>query len=134
MAFLSLYPNTKGFSVVIPNAHKTSDVLELDDNDLAEFIFAAKKVSQILKDYFKDVGRVGLIMEGTGIDHAHIKLFPMHETEYLKGGEWRQVSSNNDTFFDKYEGYISSNDSHKASEEELSKLANDIRNYIKQKS
>jgi len=48
--------------------------------DLQEFILVAKNVAKKLEDYFPDVGRVGLMMEGTGIDHAHIKLYPMHGT------------------------------------------------------
>jgi len=27
------------------------------------------------------------MIEGMGINHAHLKLFPMHGTDYLKRGE-----------------------------------------------
>jgi hypothetical protein len=37
-------------------------------------------------------------MEGTGIDHAHIKLVPMHGTENLKRGEWKQFLSGKEHF------------------------------------
>jgi len=57
-----------------------SDVLSLPDDILQEFILTAKHVSTTLLHHFDDVGRIGLIMEGTGIDHAHIKLIPMHGT------------------------------------------------------
>ena len=57
--------------------HYGSDVLKMPDDVLQGFILS-KKVAGILENYFEDVGRVGLIMEGTGIDHAHIKLVPMH--------------------------------------------------------
>ena len=57
MAFLSIDPNTKGFSVVIPKKHYGSDVMEMEDNILAEFIIATKTVAKILKDFFPDVGR-----------------------------------------------------------------------------
>ena len=127
MAWLSPFPNTKGFCVVIPRVHYDSDVLKLPDDFLAEFILAAKKVAKILEDYFEDVGRVGLIMEGTGINHAHIKLFPMHKTEFMAKGEWKQYHSKNDTYFDEYEGYISSNDGPQANFEELESLAEKIR-------
>lgn len=127
IAFLSMWPNTKGFSVVIPKKHYSSDVLKMEDEVLSRFVLAAKKVSKKLEDVFEDVGRVGLIMEGTGIDHAHIKLFPMHGTGYMKLGQWKQFHSNNDQFFENYEGYISSNDSLKADEEELRKLAELLR-------
>lgn len=123
MAFLSTYPNTEGFTVVISKQHYGSDVLSMPNAILQEFVVAAKTVSQKLVNHFDDVGRVGLVMEGTGIDHAHIKLFPMHGTGYMKKGEWRQHHSNNNKFFENYEGYIASNDGPKADEQKLHALA-----------
>jgi len=123
MAFLSPFPNTKGFSIVIPKKHFDGDVLKMPDKELNKFILTSKKVANILLNYFEDVGRIGLIIEGTGIDHAHIKLFPMHNTPELKKGEFKQFNSSNNKYFETYEGYISSHDSLKADEKELQKLA-----------
>jgi histidine triad (HIT) family protein len=108
MAWLAIDPNTEGFTCVIPKKHFGSDVLKLPDEVLQRFVIAAKKTARILESYFPDVGRVGLIMEGTGIDHAHIKLVPMHGTTHLKRGEWRQFLSNREDWFDSYEGWLSS--------------------------
>jgi diadenosine tetraphosphate (Ap4A) HIT family hydrolase len=128
MAFLSIFPNTEGFTVVIPKKHFSSDVLAMNNENLAEFVQTAKKVSQILKDHFEDVGRVGLMMEGMGVDHAHIKLFPMHGTDFLNEGKWKAIASTTDKYFEEYEGYISSHDSDRADEEEIKKLAEKLRN------
>ncbi len=127
MAFLSIDPNTKGFSCVIPKKHFSSDVLKMPDNELQKFIVAAKKVGGILENYFDDVGRVGLIVEGMGIDHAHIKLVPMHGTEAFKNSGWKQILSGKQFWFDKYEGWISSGSGATADPEELRKLAEDIK-------
>jgi diadenosine tetraphosphate (Ap4A) HIT family hydrolase len=127
MAWLSPFPNTEGFTVVIIKEHFGSDLLALDDNVLQDFILTAKKVSKMLLKHFPDVGRVGLIMEGTGMNHAHIKLFPMHGTEYLKWGEWKQLPSSHNGYFEKYEGYICSNDGPKADFVKLQELAKKIR-------
>jgi len=123
IAFLSGWPNTEGFTVVIPKKHYSSDVLGMPDDKLQEFILVAKKVSTMLMKHFSDVGRIGLIMEGTGVDHAHIKLFPMHGTEGLKNGTWKQMHSGVETFFETYKGYIASNDGPKADERKLKNLA-----------
>jgi len=128
MAFLSPFPNTKGFTIIMPKEHYEGDVLKMPDKALSNFILAAKKVSNILIGYFEDVGRTGLMMEGTGIDHAHIKLFPMHGTGHMKKREFRQYQSNVGTFFEKYEGYIASNDGPKADESEIEKLAKKLKN------
>lgn len=101
--------------------------MKMPDNILKEFIIAAKEVAKILEDYFEDTGRVGVIMEGTGIDHAHIKLVPMHGTEHLKRGEWEQSLSSKEFWFDNYEGWISSGGGPKADPEELTALAENLK-------
>lgn len=126
MAWLSIDPNTEGFSCVVPKKHCGSYVLEMPDEDLQRFILAAKKVAGILEKYFEDVGRVGLIMEGTGIDHAHIKLSPMHGTEILKTGGWQQFLSGKNFWFEKYEGWISSGSGPMADVEKLKVLAEQL--------
>jgi len=131
MAWLSPFPNTTGFTIVIPKKHFGSDVLAMPDLELKEFVLVAKKISKILVKYFKDVGRVGLIMEGTGVDHAHIKLIPMHGTEHMKKGEWKQYLSTRSDFFEKYEGYIMSNDGPEADSINLEKLAVAIKKELK---
>ena len=127
MAFLSIDPNTEGFSCLIPKKHYDSDVLKMPDKVLCRFILAAKQVAIILENYFHDIGRVGLIMEGTGINHAHIKLVPMHQTEDLKNGQWRPYSSGQKFWFDRYDGWISSSPGPMASEASLQELAKNIR-------
>ncbi|MCC6198635.1 HIT family protein [Candidatus Nomurabacteria bacterium] len=129
MAFLSIDPNTEGFSCVIPKAHFGSDILKMEDAALQQFILAAKKVAAILEGYFDDVGRVGFIMEGTGIDHAHIKLVPMHGTEHMKKGEWKQMLSGQEFWFEKYKGWISSGGGPMANPENLKTLAENLKEY-----
>lgn len=129
MAVLSIDPNTEGFTSVIPKRHFASDVLKVPDDVLQRFILASKKVAFILENYFEDVGRVGVIMEGTGIDHAHIKLVPMHGTENLKRGEWKQVLSGKEFWFDTYEGWISSGSGPRADVEKLRMLAEGLKKY-----
>lgn len=127
IAFLSIDPNTEGFSCVVPREHYGSDVLKMPDDVLQRFILAAKTVAGILEKSFDDVGRVGLMMEGTGIDHAHIKLVPLHGTENLKRGEWQQFLSGKEFYFEKYEGWISSGGGPKADPEKLRALAEKIK-------
>ena len=127
MAFLSLWPNTEGFSVVIPKEHYPSDVLAMPDDELAQFILAAKKVAGILTEHFDNVGRVGMITEGTGVDHAHIKLIPMHGTGYMKEGDWHQHPSALDTYYKYYPGYIASHDGARADDQEIARLAQALR-------
>ncbi len=127
IAFLSIDPNTNGFSLVVPKEHHSSDILKMPDSELQNFILAAKKVANILEVYYEDVGRIGLIMEGTGINHAHIKLVPMHGTEHMKRGEWKQCLSDVEHWSDKYEGWISSAGGPLKNKEELIELTKQIK-------
>src|SRR3989338_6930221 len=126
MAWLAIDSDTEGFSYVNPRQNFRNDVLKMPDDVLQRFIIASKKVASILENYFDDVGRVGLMMEGTGVDHAHIKLVPLHGTENLKSGVWKQVLSGKEFWFDKYDGWISSGSGPMADPEELKKLASGI--------
>lgn len=125
IAFLSIFPNTKGFTVVIPKKHYPSYAFDLDNNVLTELMLAVKKVANLLDRKLEDVGRTGMMFEGFGVDHIHAKLFPMHGTANLK--EWQQLKSNVDKYFEKYEGYISSHDYKRADDQELAELAKKIR-------
>ncbi|MEM4605757.1 MAG: HIT family protein [Candidatus Pacearchaeota archaeon] len=124
LAFLSIFPNTPGFSVVITKEHYPSYAFDLPDEVLTELVLAAKKVAKLIDSKLEDVGRTGMIFEGFGVDHVHAKLFPMHGT---KMKEWKPIKSNVDKFFEKYEGYISSHDYRRADDEELKKIAEKIR-------
>lgn len=124
LAILSIFPNTKGFTVVFPKKHYPSYAFDLDDANLCELIKASKRVSKLIDSKLSDVGRTGLIFEGFGVDHVHAKLFPMHGT---KNDQWKQHRSNVDKYFDQYEGYISSHDYKRADDDELFKLAKKIR-------
>jgi hypothetical protein len=77
--------------------------------------------------HYEDVGRVGVMMEGLGIDHAHIKLMPLHGTDYLKRGEWKQFLSGKEFWFDKYEGWMTSGDGPDVPLEKLMELATKIK-------
>lgn len=125
LAFLSIFPNTPGFTVVITKAHHSSYAFDLPDDVLAGLTLAAKKVGKLIDAKLEDVGRTGMIFEGFGVDHVHAKLFPMHGTNIA---DWKPVKSNVDKFFTQYEGYISSHDFQRADDEELKQLADKIKN------
>jgi len=126
LAFLSIFPNTDGFTVVIPKMHIGSYAFEQSDEVLSNLIIATKKVARIIDNYYSDVARCGMFFEGYGVNHLHSKLFPMHGTEGVK--EWENIESeNNNQFFPIYPGYLSSNNSKRANDSVLAELASSIR-------
>lgn len=126
IAFLSIYPNTDGFTVVIPKNHESSYAFEVSDEVLKDLIIATKKVARKLDNAFEDVGRTGMFFEGFGVDHLHSKLFPMHGTANMD--EWRPIESAlDDVFFDEYPGYLSSHNAKREDDSKLAQLADKIR-------
>jgi histidine triad (HIT) family protein len=124
LAFLSIFPNTRGFSVVITKRHYPSYAFDLPDDVLKDLVIAVKQVARLLDRKLDDVGRTGMIFEGFGVDHVHAKLFPMHGTRMTA---WRPLSARVDKYFERYEGYISSHDYRRADDAELEALAERIR-------
>lgn len=124
LAFLSIFPNTEGFSVVITKKRYPSYAFALPDEVLTGLILAAKRVGALLDRKLEDVGRTGLIVEGFAVDHVHAKLFPMHGTRMP---QWQPLSRPADKYFQRYEGYISSHDYRRADDQQLAALAERIR-------
>ena len=127
LAFLSIFPNTEGFSVVIPKQHQTSYAFDQSDEVLSDLILATKKVAKLLDKSFDGVARTGMFFEGYGVDHLHSKLFPMHGTG--NDSTFKLIASKNQKYFNQYEGYISSHDHERADDKELAALAAKIRNH-----
>jgi histidine triad (HIT) family protein len=124
LAFLSIFPNTEGFSVVIPKEHHASYFAEVPEEVALGLVVAARAVAKKIDAALPDVGRTGLVFEGFGVDHLHAKLVPLHGT---KDDSWKKRSSKVDKYFDTYEGYISSHDFMRADDASLAALAARIR-------
>lgn len=125
IAFLTIFPNTDGFTVVVTKEHKPSYAFENDDKTLIDLVIATKKVALLLDKAFEDVGRTGMFFEGFGVDHLHSKLFPMHGTANM--AEWKPIESDMEVFFAKYPGYLSSHNAAKADDPKLTEIAEKIR-------
>lgn len=82
VAFLDLNPIRRGQTLVVPKDHLDSYVFKLTDEQLAALTIAAKKVGLLL-DKTLDSERTCLVVEGMGVRHAHVKLYPLklHESE-----------------------------------------------------
>jgi len=117
IAILDINPNTPGMCLVLPKKHYPSYAFDLPDAVLKRLIIASKKVSKILEQKLK-CKRVGLIMEGIGVDHTHMKLYPMHglSRKYVSIIHPKRV------FFRKYPGYLTSLLGPKISKKKLEKI------------
>lgn len=124
LAFLDIFPNTKGMALVIPKQHFGSDITKMPDKDYSGLMSAVKSVALLLEKSL-GVKRVGIVAEGMGVNHAHVKLYPMHGL----GDEWKPIISNEKAFFSEYPGFLTTKLGPKADFEKLEKLAKKIREY-----
>lgn len=77
LAFLTTKPINPGHTLVIPKKH-TEYIFDLSDQELAALIVACKPIAQAIKKAFNPkTGKVGVMVAGSGVPHAHIHLIPM---------------------------------------------------------
>lgn len=126
MAFLDIFPNTPGATVVIPKDHYSSDYTQLPSQvrtGLSEFL---AEVMELLADRLPNVGRCGVAVEGYGIDHFHYKVYPLHGTP--KDG-WREIRSPIEVreLVSSYRGYFTTASGPPADFDQLAELARKLR-------
>lgn len=121
IAILDINPNVEGMTLVLTKEHYDSYAFKMKDDEYSNFMIAAKKVSGLLEKGL-DVKRVALVMEGLGVDHAHLKLYPIHGLDE----EFRETWAKEKIYFDKYLGYISTQLGPQRTPEELKKVAQKI--------
>jgi diadenosine tetraphosphate (Ap4A) HIT family hydrolase len=123
LAVLDLMPNTKGMTLILTKKHYDSYAFDMPDLVYKKFMIAAKKVSKILERGLS-VKRVALVMEGLGINHAHLKLYPLHGLDT----KFKEMWANEKKFYDNYEGYISTHTGPQVEMNILKNLAKEIQN------
>ena len=75
-AFLDINPVAKGHTLVIPR-REVDYILDMDDDELAEYQVFAKRVATALKKAFP-CKKVAQVVLGLEVPHAHIHLIPMN--------------------------------------------------------
>ena len=126
LAFLTPFPNTPGFTVLIPKNNIGDYVFNLEDNnDIAykNLMLAAKKVANILEKALK-VPRVAMVFEGTGIAYVHAKLIPLHGDLAGQTNVW----SKHQEFSETYQGYITTAEGPQMSDRQLKSIQSKITN------
>lgn len=89
LAFLDINPINPGHTLVVPKKHRDY-LFDLSDKDYAELMLAAKNVAKIIKQKMK-CKKVGIIVEGFAVPHAHIHLVPINKTNELSPEKARRM-------------------------------------------
>lgn len=122
LAFLTPFPNTPGFTVVIPKQNVGDYVFAMDDDFYVRYMRAVKTVANILEKAF-DTPRVAMVFEGTGVAHVHAKLIPLHGELASETGIW----SPHEEFYEEYQGWLTTAEGPKMSDKRLDEIQAQIR-------
>lgn len=122
LAFLTPFPNTPGFTVVVPKKNPGDYVFNVADDEIAGLMLASKKVAKLLEKALK-VKRVALVFEGTGIAHLHAKLIPLHG----KLGAATDVLGRHQEFHPEYNGYLTTTEGPRMNDEKLDAMQEKIK-------
>ncbi|HCA41660.1 MAG TPA: diadenosine tetraphosphate hydrolase [Bacteroidetes bacterium] len=117
IGILDVFPNTKGMSLLLTKDHYDSYLFDMPDAVYNKYLLAAKNLGKLI-DKKLNVKRTAMVMEGMGVNHAHIKFYPLHGL----GDEWKSMDSPETKFFDNYPGYLSTHLGNKATDDELKKI------------
>jgi len=76
-AFLDINPLSKGHTLVVPK-QEVDYIFDLDDKYLGDLHIFSKKVSKAIEQTI-NCKRVGIVVYGLDVPHAHIHLIPLIE-------------------------------------------------------
>ena len=76
-AFLDINPMAKGHTLVVPK-NETDYIFDIEDAKLAEMVIFAKKIGLAIEKAIP-CKRIGLMVVGLEVPHAHIHLIPINK-------------------------------------------------------
>lgn len=79
VAFLSIFPEVTGMTIVIPKKHYGSYVFKEGREVVCNLIEACREVADILDKKLDGCLRTKLVFEGIEVPHLHAKLLPMYK-------------------------------------------------------
>lgn len=82
IAFLDVHPLAPGHTLVVPKT-QVDHLWDLDDDTYAYLFETSKHLSLHIRSVLEPA-RVGLVVEGFGVPHAHLHLVPIENGSDLK--------------------------------------------------
>jgi len=123
LAILDINPNTEGVTLVLTKDHYDSYVFDMPQDMYQKLMSVTKKIVKMMEKGL-EVKRVAMVMEGMGINHVHMKLYPLHGVNE----KFKEIWADEKVFFDKYEGYVTTKLGPRMDDEKLKIIAEKIRN------
>ena len=93
VAFLEMYPLNEGHTLVVPR-QQVDHIWDLSDEDYEYLWKTAKKIANHIRKVYPDAPRVGVVVEGFGVPHAHIHLIPIYKGDDLRRVQDHSIEPN----------------------------------------
>lgn len=82
LAFLDIHPQIEGHTLVVPKV-EVDHIWDLPDDEYQHLMAITKRLGGHIKSAI-GAPRVGVVVEGFGVPHAHIHLIPIYKGEDIK--------------------------------------------------
>ena len=89
MAFMTLQPTRPGECLIIPKEH-IDHFTDIDDEIASQIIVAANRIGRNILECF-DPLRIGMIVHGFGVPHAHLILVPQQDFNDITSGRFASI-------------------------------------------
>ena len=91
MAFMSIRPTAPGECLVIPTTH-VDHFIDLDDDTAQRIMAIGQRIGRRLMTAFKPL-RVGMLVHGFGVPHAHFILVPQQGPHHLTSDRFARIKN-----------------------------------------
>lgn len=89
VAFMGIRPTNPGECIVIPRMH-IDHFTDLDDEIASHVMVVAKRIGNRVRAVFNP-DRIGLVVHGYGVPHAHLLVVPQHHTDDITSANFAFV-------------------------------------------
>lgn len=89
MAFMGIRPIHPGECMVIPKQH-IDHFTDLDDALAQQVMVTAQRIGRRMREVFQPE-RVGMVVHGFGVPHAHLLLVPLHRPDDIISGRFASI-------------------------------------------
>lgn len=126
IAVLDLFPVYSGQCFIIPKKHIGGlEIFNLANKEYSDLLVFAKTVGKLIEKALH-TKFICLVLEGTGVDHLHIKLYPITKIK-----KWAEKAPHK---IEPYKGYLSTWLGARAKESDLLRLAKKIKIAVPKRS
>ena len=88
-AFMDIHPIRPGQCMVVPN-HHIDHFTDVDDETARHIMSIAMRIGRRMREVFAPE-RVGMVVHGYGVAHAHLVIVPQHDPNDITSGRVAEV-------------------------------------------